>query len=331
MSTSGAKIRVAAVQLDAVLADVEHNLAACERLVGEAAVEGAEWIVLPEFFTTAIAFDDRLAAAALPPDGAATRLLLELAARHGAVVGGSFLCRDPDGHVRNAWITATPAGLAGRHDKDVPTMWENSFYVGGDPADIGIHEVSGLDVGVAMCWELMRTGTARRLRGKVDVVLAGSGWWSVPEWRPRPLFARLERANEQRARRAAQTFGRYVGAPVIHAAHCGEVSCRMPEPPHLPYSGHLEGGASIVDAEGNRVAQRRWDEGEGIIVADVALGRAAPLSDIPDRFWLHRRGAMGAYSWHAQRGLGRRYYRRNVQSQPQGLLPDHAQVRGGLR
>jgi hypothetical protein len=105
----------------------------------------------------------------------------------------------------------------------------------------------------------------------------------------------------------------------------------MPEPPHLPYSGHLEGGASIVDAEGNRIAQRPRDEGEGIVVADVALGRAAPLAEIPDRFWLHRRGAMAAYSWHAQRGLGRRYYRRNVQSQPQGLLPDHAQVRGGLR
>jgi predicted amidohydrolase len=314
MSALPARIRVAAVQLDARLADVDHNLAACERLVDEAARLGAEWIVLPEFFTTAIAFDDRLADAALSPDGAATQLLLELAARHDAVVGGSFLCRDADGHVRNAWMTATRDGLAGRHDKDMPTMWENSFYVGGDPADIGIHEVRGLDAGIAMCWELMRTGTARRLRGNVDVVLAGSGWWSVPAWPPRPLFSRMERANERLAQLAAQSFGRFVGAPVIHAAHCGEIACRMPEPPHLRYSGHLEGGASIADAAGNVLAHRRWDEGEGVVVADVTPGRSTPVAEVPDRFWLHRRGAMGAYSWHAERGIGRRYYRRNVQA-----------------
>jgi predicted amidohydrolase len=48
------------------------------------AAEGAELITLPEFFTTGIAFDPRLADAALAPDGAATDLLRNLARRLGA-------------------------------------------------------------------------------------------------------------------------------------------------------------------------------------------------------------------------------------------------------
>ena len=124
-------MRVAAIQLESVIGDVEANLAACQRLAGEAAHEGAEWIILPEFFTTGMGFLPELAQHSLPPDGPATALLSALAKRHGAVVGGSFLCLDTDGHVRNAFFLATPEGIAGRHNKDIPTMWENCFYIGG--------------------------------------------------------------------------------------------------------------------------------------------------------------------------------------------------------
>lgn len=155
-------VLAAAVQLDAALADVPANLAACERLGDEAGHAGARIIALPEFFSTGIGFAASLADAALPPDGPATQLLATLARRHSALVGGSFLCRDPDGHVRNAYFLADPTGVIGRHDKDLPTMWENAFYVGGN--DDGVINTGGYQVGAAVCWELMRTGTVRRLR-----------------------------------------------------------------------------------------------------------------------------------------------------------------------
>lgn len=99
--------------MESVLGDVSANLAMAEKLVDDAAGSGAEWITLPEFFTSGMGFDPSLADAALPPDGAATELLLRLAKRHHAKVGGSFLCRDHDGHVRNAYFLATPEGIAG--------------------------------------------------------------------------------------------------------------------------------------------------------------------------------------------------------------------------
>jgi predicted amidohydrolase len=72
-------MRAAAIQLEAVPADVDANLAATERLVGQAAAAGATVIAMPEFFTTGIGFLPELADAALPPEGKATELLLSLA------------------------------------------------------------------------------------------------------------------------------------------------------------------------------------------------------------------------------------------------------------
>ena len=233
-------MRVAAVQLEVALADVPANLAACELLARKAARDGAQAIALPEFFTTGAAFVPELANAALPPDGAATDMLLRVAQDEAVLIGGSFLCRDGDGEVRNAFLLAGPDGVLGRHDKDLPTMWENALYVGGD--DDGVIGAAELTVGAAVCWELMRSGTARRLRGRVDLVMGGSNWWSIPRWPPAAYSRRAEVQNAATAARAPAVFGRYVGAPVVHAAISGAFSCPMPELPAMTYTGHFEGG-----------------------------------------------------------------------------------------
>jgi predicted amidohydrolase len=319
-------MRVAAVQLEVSLADVRANLAACERLAREAAAAGAEAIALPEFFTTGAAFVPELAGAALAPDGAATEMLVEVAAEEKVLVGGSFLCRDADGEVRNAFALAGPDGVLGRHDKDLPTMWENALYVGGD--DDGVIEADELTVGAAVCWEFMRSATARRLRGRVDLVMGGSNWWSIPSLPPQAYTRRAEAANAAVAARAPAVFGRYVGAPVVHAAIGGAFSCPMPELPALRYRGHFQGGAQIADAHGRVLARRHRDEGSGFVIADVDPHRVAPEEPVPQRFWLHRRGPISAAAWNTQRILGRRWYAKHVRGRPPLALSRAPQVEG---
>ena len=321
-------VLAAAVQLEATLGDVPANLAACERLADEAGRAGARIIALPEFFTTGIGFEPALATAALPPGGAATELLTALARRHRALVGGSFLCRDTDGHVRNAYLLAGPdggsarldegepklgpphgPGVVGRHDKDLPTMWENAFYTNGD--DDGVLTAGEHTVGAAVCWELMRTQTVHRLRGRVDLVMAGSGWWSIPRWSPHVLFDRLERNNAGTARRAAASFAQYVGAPVVHAAHAGTLTCAMPWLP-VRYRGHFEGATLIAAADGTVLAERRADQGEGVVLAEITPGSQPARLAPPAGYWLHRRGTLPTAVWHYQRWHGRRWYRHNV-------------------
>jgi predicted amidohydrolase len=319
-------MRVAAVQLDVALADVPANLAACESLARDAARAGAQAIALPEFFTTGAAFVPELADAALAPDGAATDMLLRLGRDEHVLIGGSFLCRDADGEVRNAFLLAGPDGLLGRHDKDLPTMWENALYLGGD--DDGVIEAGDLTVGAAVCWEFMRSGTARRLRGRVDLVMGGSNWWSIPQWPPTAYTRRAEAANAATAARAPSVFGRYVGAPVAHAAITGALSCPMPELPALTYHGRFEGGAQIADAHGRVLARREGSEGSGYVIADVEAQRTEPREQVPDWFWLHRRGAVPAIAWNTERLLGRRWYARHVRGRPP-LALDSAPVRAG--
>jgi predicted amidohydrolase len=308
-------MRVAAIQLEVALGDIDRNLEESERLVREAAAAGAELVSLPEFFTTGAAFDERVSRSALPPDGAGAQLLERLAAELGIFLGGSFLCRDLDGEVRNAYLLANPEGeIVGRHDKDLPTMWENALYIGG--TDDGVIDAGPFTAGVSVCWEYMRSQTARRFAGHVDVVIGGSNWWSIPAWPPRALSQRLEASNAATARRAPAVFGRLVGAPVVHAANAGSFRCPMPDMPGVTYDGHFQGGALIAAADGSVLAVRGREEGAGIAVADVEVGRSAPLDPIPDRFWLHSRGPVSTYAWHTQRLHGRRWYRANVRGVP---------------
>jgi len=303
------KIRVSALQLKPKIGDIETNLTVCENMVNEAGKKGAKWIILPEFFTTGMAFNPRIVEAIQPPNGKALHLLLQLAKRYQAYVGGSFIVRDEDGEVRNAFFLASPRGIVGRHDKDIPTMWENCFYIGGE--DDGIINIDKQTAGVSLCWEFMRSQTAKRLRERVDLVVGGSCWWSIPPWIPKRMTRYWEKKNEETALHSVQAFARYVGAPIIHAAHVGPVQCQLPWMP-IRYKGYYEAGSMIVDNSGHIVALRDRHQGRGVVIADIKIGQTKPTKEIPNKYWLHKRGPIPALAWVYQRCHGKQWYKKNV-------------------
>lgn len=304
--------KVAAIQLATKVGDSTANIASCERLSLLAVNEGAHWIALPEFFNTGVSWNPRIAAAIQTTDGAAASFLRDFSAKHQVVLGGSFLCRLPEGGVRNRYLCYARGTLVGQHDKDLPTMWENYFYEGSDPIDSGmLGTYDNTRIGAAVCWEFMRTMTARRLRNQVDVIMGGSCWWSIPTNFPDFLQRLWEPENNRSAIAAIQDSARLIGAPVIHAAHCGEIECPMPGLP-IKYRGFFEGNAAIVDASGQVLAHRSATQGEGIVYADISLGARAATGEIPNRYWLRSRGFLPTFAWHQQRWLGRRWYARNV-------------------
>ena len=305
--------RIAAVQLAAVLGDVDANLDLASRGIGEAVREGARWVVLPEFFTSGVAFLPEVAAAAQPLDGTAVRAMRDWAREYDVIVAGSLLLRDPDGEVRNAQLVVDGGGVRARHDKDLPTMWENALYTGGGPTDDGVATVGDTTVGLAMCWELTRRRTVERMAGRVDVVLAGSGWWTVPRWRPHRLFDAWERQNAARALGSPAQFAGYVGAPVVHASHSGGLACPMPWLP-FRYTGRFEPATGIWAADGTTLARASGADAQ-VVVADVPLGRTAPVP-APQRYWLTAPGPLPTFAWHQQRWHGRRWYARHQRRAP---------------
>jgi hypothetical protein len=147
------------------------------------------------------------------------------------------------------------------------------------------------------------------------VVLAGSGWWSVPRWRPHRLFDAWERQNAARARRSPAYFARYVGAPVVHAAHSGTVACPLPWLP-VGYRGRFEPVTGVWAADGTPLAQASGSAAQ-VVVVDLPLGAVPPLP-APDRYWLSPPGPMPAFAWHQQRWHGRRWYARHQQRPARG-------------
>src|SRR5262249_60295779 len=84
-------LRIAAVQMQAEMGDVAPNLRKAERLVHKAFQRGAEWVILPEFFTSAMAFHPKMLDAACPLDGEPLQFLVAAAKEYGGGVGGSFI------------------------------------------------------------------------------------------------------------------------------------------------------------------------------------------------------------------------------------------------
>jgi predicted amidohydrolase len=96
MISDRSRMRVAAIEIEAEVGSVAHDLEIRKRVAGPAASPGAQRIVVPEFFSTGVAFRPELARRAALPDGKPTELLRRLARRYGAFVSGSTLVRDDD-------------------------------------------------------------------------------------------------------------------------------------------------------------------------------------------------------------------------------------------
>jgi len=310
MASSAGILRVAAVQMCAELGDVDSNCAAAERLVREAFARGAEWVILPEFFTSGMAFDPKLLDAARPADGAPLQLIQRLAREHEGVVGGSFIALDGE-HAYNRFVLAFPDGSTSAHDKDLPTMWENCYYVGGH--DDGVLDTPRGKVGAAVCWELIRSQTARRLLGRVDIVVGGSCWWDFPDDLAGPEIEPLRARNLAILRATPGTLARLLGVPLIHASHAGAFEGWTLGAEDRPYRSRWLGEAQIVDGRGQVLARRQHEEGEGILTAQVTLGRVpgAPTA-IPDAFWLPDLPEAVLDAWKSQNQLGREYYARTT-------------------
>ena len=110
-------IRVAAIQMRAKAGAVAANLTYVESVVREAFRRGAEWVILPEFFTSTGAFGPSMLSAWLPLEGPALELLRKLAREHNGVVGGSFLAKSGR-DCFNSFLLVFPDGQYYRHDKN---------------------------------------------------------------------------------------------------------------------------------------------------------------------------------------------------------------------
>ncbi len=244
-------------------------------LATEAFDKGAKVVALPEFFTGALAPNPEAYAVALSADNRALNMMKRLADKYQGHLGGSMLLSD-DGELYNRYFFVSPNNKVHPHDKDLPTMWENAFYTGGN--DDGVFNTDIGDAGIAVCWELIRNQTLQRMQGRIDVAITGTHWWDIPENWPliNKLLSPLSRLNHRLSEQAPVEFAKKLGVPVIQASHCGPLEGDFYLLPGLDlkfnYRTRFVGATQIVDAHGNVLASRNTQEGPGIIYGDIRVG-----------------------------------------------------------
>lgn len=307
-------VMAAAVQMEATLGDVAANLERAQALCMQAINAGARLIALPEFFTSRIAFDARVHDAVLPPDNEAVDMLRRLSREHECRIGGSMLVAEGE-QIYNRYYLAEPDGSLHQHDKDLPTMWENAFYAPG--RDDGVFQTGLGGVGAAVCWEVIRNQTPRRLQNKVSLVMTGTHWWTMPDnWGAlvAALLGPIGQYNRYLSENAPAELARRLGVPVLQASHCGHFNTGFTLIPGLratlPYATHYVGCTQIVDARGHVLAQRQTREGPGVVMAEVTPGGQAPVQEIAERFWIPDLPLFIRLYWHQQNLCGKSYYRR---------------------
>lgn len=298
-------MRFAAIQMIAEFADIEANLKNVERIAKEAFNEGAEIVILPEFFTTAIGFHPKMLDAVNFIYGRPYKLLKKLVINYKGIIGGSFIAYR-DGESYNSFILVFPDGSFFCHDKDQPTMWENCYYIGG--SDNGIFNTTIGNIGAVLCWEFVRTRTVKRLKNKVDVVVGGSCWWTTSE-RETGFNIQSHKQNLNIMVQTPKTFAELLGVCVIHAAHAGEFEGISPNSEDIPYKSFYLGETQIVDGKGKILARLSREEGEGFIMEDIDLSKKwIPSHEIPEGFWIPKLTASHLEAWDVLNSHGVKYY-----------------------
>ena len=245
------KNKIAAVQMISG-PDVAANLAQADRLIAQAAAEGAALVALPEYFLIIGGSDEvRLAARERPDQGPVQKFLSDAAKRYGVwLVGGSLplFAKDSD-KMRNACLVYDDKGkLVARYDKihlfglDLGNEHyrEESTIEAGDR--VVVVETPFGRLGLSICYDL-RFPELYRAMGAVDMIVVPAAFTATTG---KAHFETLIRA------RAIENLA-YVIAPAQGGYH---VSGR-----------ETHGDSMIVDPWGNILD--RLPRGSGVVIAGL--------------------------------------------------------------
>lgn len=298
-------MKVAAIQLNADFADVEANIMKSEQYVKIASSNGAQLVLLPEFFTSAIGFSDKMLDVA-HENRSVKKSLLQWSMQYDVIVGGSYIAFDGN-NAYNRFTIAFPDGKTFEHKKDIPTQFENCYYTSGDESNVLETPIG--NIGVALCWEMIRYDTLKRLSGNVDFVLAGSCWWDLPIDAPAER-EHLRQYNQKLALETPVTFAKLLGVPVVHANHCGKVTAWNFPNADKEQTRQLVGATQIIDGNGNVISRKPFSDGEGFIYTELSWSIAdrKAAQSYPDKYWIPDLPDSYVSAWENINPKGKEYY-----------------------
>ena len=268
-------LRVATVQMESANGMLTGNLERAVSFVEEAARDGAELILLPEFLATGYAWTTDIWNAAEPAVGPTVEWLSRTSSRFQVWLGASFLEAEGDDFYNTFVLTAPDGSEAGRVRKQSPALWEAFFFRG----QAGPHVIDTAlgRIGVGICYDNYLAYFPRLMYEQcVDLILMPHSAASFSEMFPfcRDTIELFQRDLRELPAHHAQLLG----VPAIMSNKCGPWhSGKARQAP-----ANFLGSSAIVDSDGTVVRQLR--EEEQVLVADVTLDPARKRTSPPPSF-----------------------------------------------
>ncbi len=304
--SGAATVRVAAVQIDCMPGVAEHNLNHAAELLAQAAMQGAEVVLLPELLPSGYLLSEAIWACAEPRDGRFVRWLCHQAHAYGFYLGATFLEADGDDFY-NTFVLATPDGtVAGAIRKSPPASLEACFYRGGDPTAPHVIDTALGRIAVGICYENLRYERLLALyqaRPSLVLMAAAAG-------RPIPMKPGDEKRFDSMVRRLPQRYARVLHAPVVLANRTGALDTPLPFG-YPDMHSSFPGLSAIVDVDGMNCESLGHEE--GVIVATVRKGPLAVARRKPQPYQAEWALRVPWYApmWPQTQQLGEQSYQQN--------------------
>lgn len=251
--------RVAALQF-ATGMDIRENLNTCLRMIDQAAVEGAQLMVLPEFCNHISWYRDREQAwdCALHIEGAFLNAIAERAHRYRCYILINVSLRREKPAITVTSLLYGPEGsLLGEADKQSLMGHENDFFVPAVRAG-GLVDTEFGKIGFIACRDGISFEPSRRLAlAGADLLCNSLNSFAFDE---ASLHVRARAAENRLFMVAANKVG-----PLVPAAELAQVSAMTAIPEHLLYGA---GESQVVGPDGCPVASGKRGQ-EGVVFADL--------------------------------------------------------------
>jgi len=279
------RLRVAAIQMESVNANIPHNLDKASELINTAAKKNAKLILLPEFMPTGYIFSREIWDSAEPKNGPTVTWLKNISKKIKVCLGTTFLEADGENFYNTFILVSSQGAEAGRIRKQIPAGFE-TYFMAGEQGSHVINSEFG-KIGVGICYENQLSFLPKLLfQQSIDIHL-------MPHSAPTPMSNIFfpERSVElfiNNFKNISNYYSKILGVPSILSNKCGKFKSPLPGMPMFQETEFM-GHSAIADSDGSIKAQMGYEE--GCIIGDVTLDPSKKIKHIPDMY--------GRWSWDA--------------------------------
>ena len=252
-------IKVALVQMNALVGKVDKNLQEHRKYVERAAKLGVELLCFPELSITGHWPDKkRYDVAEEVPGGASYHFIEELAREYGMFIGAG-IAEIENGVVYNTYFVAGAKGIVGKQRKLHPSGDEYFYYKAGDR--LNVFDIGKANVGIVICFDNMFCEVQRCLAVKgAEVIIMPHASRTCKKW---PIEGEKKKeARSSQKKLVGQVYGARCYDNGQFGLYCNQVGHAGPNVTHA-------GGLFVIAPNGEIIADGGGSMKEKMIAVNL--------------------------------------------------------------